>query len=66
MQAIGEKLNIPVRSAKLYPFGEPAAAEEKDAAAPAGMLEEVQVRGDATCFFPFPLISSAAGYDRGC
>jgi hypothetical protein len=44
MQAIGEKLNIPVRNAKLFPFGEPAAAEEKDEAAAGGMLEEVQVR----------------------
>lgn len=49
MQALGEKLNMPVRNTKLFPFGEPgdaaAASEgaEEEKKAP-GMLEEVQVR----------------------
>jgi hypothetical protein len=57
MQTLGEKLSMPVRNTKLYPFGEPApvpaataegAKEGEDAAAEeekktAGMLEEVQV-----------------------
>lgn len=46
MQSIGSKLNMPVRNAKLFPFGEPApvAEEDKAAAATSGnMLEEIQV-----------------------
>jgi hypothetical protein len=57
MQTLGEKLSMPVRNTKLYPFGEPApvptatvegAKEGDDTAAEdekktAGMLEEVQV-----------------------
>ena len=45
MQGIASKLNMPVRNAKLFPFGEPTpVSEEEKAAAPAGsMLEEIQV-----------------------
>lgn len=49
MQAIGEKLSIPVRNVKLFPFGtpsEPAAAAAEGAEADKGalsMLEDIQV-----------------------
>ena len=47
MQAVCEKLHIPTRTARLYPFGQPPAAEAASAegavAVEGGMLDEPQV-----------------------
>ena len=54
MQAVAEKLFIPTRNTKLYPFGEPAAAAVEAAseeAKTAGMLDEAQVRSLCTTAF---------------